>query len=208
MATVVEIREFRGAVRIAFQGHESLKVRARHFHMRPLAIGDTIDIEQYIDQIAALQLTDAYEAALTSLDFQARTEREILRSLLAKGYVFPAAEAAVKRLRENRLLDDKRYAERAVEIGAGRALGAYAVRQKLRAKGVSDEDAEEALCALDSGQQGEAAERAARQLLRKYEKLPMREARAKLSQALARRGFAWEAVREAVGKLIQEDEWE
>ena len=95
-----------------------------------------------------------------------------------------------------------------MEVNAGRAVGVYAVRRKLRAKGVSDEDAEAALGALDDAQQAEAARRAAQGLVRRYADLPAREGRAKLSQALARRGFAWDAVREAVDAVLAEDDWD
>ena len=57
-------------------------------------------------------------------------------------------------------------------------------------------------------QQAEAARRAAQGLVRRYADLPAREGRAKLSQALARRGFAWDTVREAVDAVLAEDDWD
>jgi SOS response regulatory protein OraA/RecX len=206
LATVTEIRETRGVVRVTFDGREALAVRARHFQMCPLKIGDALDPARYIGRVAPLQLADAYEAALESLEFRARTEKELERSLLEKGFVAPAVEKTLARLRENRLLDDRRYAERTVERSAEKPVGVYALKQKLRAKGISEEDAEEALSLLDSDQQSDAAKRAARQLARKYEKLPPREAKAKLSQALARRGFPWDAIREAVESALGDGE--
>jgi regulatory protein len=208
MATVTGIREFRGVVRISLDGREALVVRARHFRMRPLSEGDAVDAGAYADQIASIQLSDAYEAALSSLDFQARTEREIARALASKGYVAPAVDAVIERLRENRLLDDRQYAMRAAEVSANRAVGVYALKRKLRMKGVSDEDAEEAMALLDARQQSDAAGQAAEKLLRKYEHLPAREAKAKLSQALARRGFSWDAIRETVEALISGGDWD
>lgn len=208
MSTVTEIRDFRGVVRVLLDDAPALKVRQKHFRALPLAVGDEVDCESYVDRLAAAQFADAYEAALNSLDLCARTRRELERSLLARGYVPPAVEAALDRLAENGLVDDRRYAERAVEVNASRPVGVYAMRRKLRAKGISDEDAEAALGALDDAQQAEAARKAARSLMRKYEGLPAREGRAKLSQALARRGFSWEAVREAVDAVWAEDDWD
>ena len=203
MSTVTEIRNFRGVVRVLFDDAPAMKVRQKHFRALPLAVGDDVDCEAYADRLAAAQLADAYEAALC-----ARTRRELGRSLAARGYVAPAVEAVLDRLTDNGLIDDRRYAERAVETHANRAVGVYAVRRKLRAKGISDEDAEAALGALDDEQQAEAAQKAARSLLRKYEGLPAREGRAKLSQALARRGFSWDAVREAVDAVWDADDWD
>ena len=67
---------------------------------------------------------------------------------------------------------------------------------------------EAALGALDDEQQSQAAQAAARSLLRRYAQLSAREGRAKLSQALARRGFSWEAVRAAVDAVWEADEWD
>ena len=208
MSTVTEIRNFRGVVRVLFDDAPAMKVRQKHFRALPLEVGDDVDCEAYAGRLAAAQLADAYEAALNSLDLCARTRRELGRSLAARGYVAPAVEAVLDRLTDNGLIDDRRYAERAVETHANRAVGVYAVRRKLRAKGISDEDAEAALGALDAEQQAEAAQKAARSLLRKYESLSAREGRAKLSQALARRGFSWDAVREAVDAVWDADDWD
>ena len=87
-------------------------------------------------------------------------------------------------------------------------MGVYALRRKLKAKGISDEDADAALEAFDDDQQQAAARRAAEKLLKRYEGLPRREARAKLSQALARRGFGWDSVRAAVDALLSDDSFD
>ena len=78
-------------------------------------------------------------------------------------------EAAVERLRENRLIDDARIAGRIAESSADKPVGVYALRRKLKAKGISDEDADAALEAFDDDQQQAAARRAAEKLLKRYE---------------------------------------
>ena len=208
MSTVTEVRVFRGVARLSFDDAAPLKVRLKHFKALPLAAGDEVDAEEYAARVAEAQRADAYEAALNSLDLCARTRQELRRSLLARGFVSGAVEATLDRLADSGLVDDRRYAERAVEVSAARPVGVYAVRRKLRAKGVAEEDAEAALGALDDEQQAQAAQAAARSLLRRYAQLPAREGRAKLSQALARRGFSWEAVRAAVDKVWEADEWD
>ena len=208
MSTVTEVRVFRGVARLSFDDAAPMKVRLKHFRALPLAAGDEVDAEEYAARVAEAQRADAYEAALNSLDLCARTRQELRRSLLARGFVSGAVEATLDRLADSGLVDDRRYAERAVEVSAARPVGVYAVRRKLRAKGVAEEDAEAALGALDDEQQAQAAQAAARSLLRRYAQLPAREGRAKLSQALARRGFSWEAVRAAVDKVWEADEWD
>ena len=204
MPIVTDIRENRGRVEVEADGVTFAKVRKAHFVKYPLETGEEIDPEAYVSRLAAAQFADGYEAALTSLDFSARTAREIANSLRRKGYVEPCVEAVVARLTENGLIDDARYAQRMAELQSAKPVGRYAFKRKLLAKGISDEDAEEALSAFDDGQQQAAALEAARKLCRKYAALPAREARAKLSQALARRGFGWDAIESAVETVFEE----
>ena len=203
MAIVTEIREIRGLVEVVVEGAVLARVRKAHFEKLPLSAGDDIDAAAYLDRLAAIQFSDGYEAALTSLDRSARTAKTLSDSLRRRGYVPPAIDAVIARLTENGLIDDARYAQRMAELSASKPVGIYAFRRKLRAKSISDEDAAEALSAFDDDQQRDAALEAARRLYRKYEALPEREARAKLSQALARRGFGWDAIESAVDDVVQ-----
>ena len=205
MSTVSELREFRGCMIVSLDDAPSMRIRKAHFEKRPLAEGEEIDAEQYMDQLASLQFADAYEAALSTLDYSARTSKELERSLLSKGYVPPAVGAVLARLRENHLIDDRRLASRIAETNAARPVGVYAMKRKLRAKGISEDDASEALEGFDDEQQRRAAQMAGEKLLRRYSGLSSREMRAKLSQALARRGFPWDAVSAAVDALLEEN---
>lgn len=202
MPTVTGIEEKRGLMKISLDGCVWARVRKIHYQKYPMEIGEEIDTDGYMDRVAAVQFADAYEAALTSLDFSARTGREIENSLRRKGYVSPAIEAVIEKLTANHLIDDKRYAQRIAQIQSQKAVGLYAVKRKLRAKGISEADAEDAMEAFDENQQRAAARAVAEKLYRKYESLPRREARCKLSQALARRGFGWDVIESAVEDLI------
>ena len=207
MNIVSDIQERRGIIEISVDGCVVLKVRKKHFYQNPLESGSEIDLDHYENIIASIQFSDAYEAALTSLDHSARTAKELERSLTAKGFVPTAVASVVERLTENRLIDDRRIAERIAESNSSKPVGVYALKRKLRAKGISEEDASEALEVFDEAQQLSAARKAAEKLYRKYSSLPTREARAKLSQALARRGFPWDAVREAVDGVLCDDDY-
>ena len=193
-------------MQLSLDGVSWLKVRKKHFLKRPLAEGEAIDPEEYISSLASIQASDCYEAALTMLDMAAQTKNGLVRKLVFKGYVAPAAEAAAERLVEIGLIDDQRYAERVAQSQLKKPVGAYAVRRKLMAKRLSEEDIEAAMEGFDGGQQAEACKTAAEKLWRKYSALPSREGRAKLSQALARRGFSWDAIHSAVDALSSEDD--
>ena len=209
MAIVNEIREIRGLMVISLDGTVWLKVTRKHFAKNPLEEGENIDPEAYIQRMAAIQAADCYEAALTVLDQASKTEGEMRKKLIMKGYVTPAAEAVVERLKENHLLDDRRIAERIAQTQIGKPVGVYALKRKLQAKQLSREDIEAAMEGFDDEQQANACKAAAEKLWKKYADLPKREARAKLSQALGRRGFSWDAISGAVDEMISEwDEFE
>lgn len=208
MAIVNDIREIRGLVEISLDGVAWMRIRKKHFALRPLEAGEAVDPQAYIETLAALQAADCYEAALTMLDQSAKTAGEMRRRLVAKGYVEPAAEATVERLTENRLLDDRRIAERIAQTQIGKPVGAYALRRKLQAKQLKAEDIEAAMEGFDEEQQAGACRAAAEKLWRKYSALPKREGRAKLSQALGRRGFSWDAISTVVDELVSDDGFE
>ena len=208
MATVVSVEIRRGIAQVLTDAGEKLQIRQKHFLLRPLQPGDCLETESYLDAIAALQSKEAFEAALCALDISARTRNELAKILSRKGYVLPAVEAVLARLTEIGLIDDRRYAQRQVELAIDRPVGAYSLKRKLRGKGISEEDLSMALDPLDEQQQLSAAQRAVGALRRRYEKLPPREARQKLSQALARRGFGWDTIAQAVEGVFPEEDWE
>jgi regulatory protein len=203
MGVVTEIRENRGMVEVLVDSATVARVRKAHFERCPVRVDEAIDEAEWLGRMAAVQFAEAYEAALSSLDRSARTARDLANSLRRRGFVQPAIDAVLARLTENGLIDDAQYARRMAELSASRPVGLYAFKRKLRAKGISDDDAEDALAAFDDDQQRAAAIQAAQKLYRKYEALPEREARTKLSQALARRGFAWDAIEGAVEALFE-----
>lgn len=204
MPTVTDIRVNRSIVEIEADGATVARVRKEHFAKCPLALNDEIDVQAYLDRVASVQFADAYEAALTSLERCDRTARDLTLSLKRRGYVEGAVQAVIERLTESGLIDDARYARRLAETQSTKPMGVYAFKRRLRAKGIGEDDAEEALEAFDDAQQQEAAKQAAEGLIRKYAALPRREARSKLSQALARRGFGWDAIQGAVDELLDD----
>lgn len=204
MAIVTGVKRYRGIVSLSLDGLEGARIRDKDFAEFPVEEGDAIDEEEYMDRIAAKQMKDACDAALTLLEASEKTQAELRRALLRKGFVEPAANAAVARAAEYRFVDDRRYADRKAALGARQDMGVYALKRKLRAKGVSEEDAEEALSQLDEDQQKAACARQFAKIAYKYEDLPAREARAKASQALARRGFSWDVISSVLGDALED----
>ena len=203
MATITGIEPVRGRVDLYLDGALFLRLKKAHFEKCPLCEGDEIDPDEYLGRLSQVQFSDAWESALTGLEKSARTEKEVADSLLRRGYVAPVVAAVTERLKETRLLDDAQYAGRLAELQSKKPVGLYAFKRRLKAKGISDDDAAQALEVFDDQQQAACLE-AAERLFKKYEALPPREGKPKLSQALARRGFGWDAIESALDQLFSD----
>jgi regulatory protein len=148
----------------------------------------------------------AKEAALRLLSRGPRTEREISERLLTRGFVADAVEAAIGRLRRVALLDDLAFARaflrrELLSKPQGRAL----LAAKLRRRGIpasliaaldgtigEEEDLVTRSLATEEGR----AAAAIVQLRRRYGALPAQARRRRLEQALLRRGFSWDVIRD------------
>ena len=104
------------------------------------------------------------------------------------------------------MIDDTRYAERYVELHKATQTGRYALRRKMRAKGL-DENLVDGLLEenLDDESQLEGARALAARYARRYEGEEPRKARSKISQALARRGYSWDIISQALDADFDEE---
>lgn len=194
MAVVTGITVERGIVSVSADGLRFARIRSADFARFPLEEGDAFDPDEYMDRLAAEQLKDACNTVVALLKASDKTRAELIKTLTRKGFVIRAAEAAADRACEARYVDDRRYAARMVERSAGGDKGIYALKRKMYQKGISGEDAEEALSALDGEQQKTACKKAYDKIKYRYEDLEPRQARGKAAQALARRGFSWDTI--------------
>lgn len=144
----------------------------------------------------------AREAAYSLLAASAKSEAQITTALERKGFDADTVAKTVALLRTQGYLNDRELAVSLVK--RNNAYGRLALAQKLRQKGVSREDAEEALEELSEEDELSAAAALAQKNLYRYASLPEREKRAKLLQLLARRGFSWDIIHSAVNECTED----
>jgi regulatory protein len=150
----------------------------------------------------------ARDVCLRLLTDRARTRQELAQALRRKGVPDDAAHTVLERFDEVGLIDDAAFAGQWVRSRhTHRGLARRAIAMELRRKGVSDEDAGEALAEVDT----ESEERRARELVdRKLRSLAIgtAEQRAvagrRLVGMLARKGYgagiAYRVVKEALAE--------
>ena len=145
----------------------------------------------------------ALDRAVGYLAARARSKREIEQKLLQAGYRPCTVEMVLYKLEREHLLDDADFARQWVESRSMHQLGRNRIARELRRKGVSPEEAEEALGAIDEEEQLtgaiKQAERAAARI--KPGEDP-RKAAHRIYAMLSRRGYSWDTAREAVSQVL------
>ena len=90
-------------------------------------------------------MTDCYTAALRILNYRFNSEEELRRKLAAKKFSGDEIDQTIARLRDERWLDDARFAEAFVQTRARKGVGRLRIRRELGAAGVDPEVAAAAL---------------------------------------------------------------
>ncbi len=152
----------------------------------------------------------AKEAALRILAGGPRTEREVEGRLLERGYHGDAVERALERLRRVSLLDDRAFVRSFLRTELFKAAqGRRLLELKMRRRGVPDTLIRELDLFLTddpdlTGRSLASEEDRARvgfaQLRRRYSRLRPEVYQRRMQQALARRGFGWDLIRDLLGE--------
>lgn len=143
----------------------------------------------------------ALDRALTLLEYRARTANEMRRALLQREFDEETADAVVERLIQLGYIDDAAFADAIVRSSLRKGQGTWRAKRALYAHGVGEEQSAEALCKIDEDDELEAALAPAQKLWQRYEGCPPRERAARVSRALAGRGFGYDVISRALRQI-------
>ena len=148
-----------------------------------------------------------YTAALKLLNYQWRSEKDLDERLRKKGFAPASISVAIARLREEKWLDDKRFATEFVRSRRGRNLGRFRISKELQARGIDRDQAREATAGDPSDERKHlvaAAEKRINALTRtkgaRFEASP--EGRRKLAAYLLRQGYEFQTVLEVLDEQL------
>ena len=135
-----------------------------------------------------------------------RTREELRSDLLKRGIPEQAADRVLDRFTDVGLIDDAEYARMWVESRQrSRGTAGSLLRQELRAKGIDDIDAQQALAAIDPVAERERAVRLVEAKLASTARLEPVVRQRRLVSMLQRRGYssgvAFSVVRQVLGDL-------
>ena len=158
------------------------------------------------DEIKALQAADAIAVAVDQsvrfLSYRPRSVEEIRRYLQQKKVDAVAIEAAIAQLEKLGYVDDLAFARFWVSNrDEFRPKGPLALRQELRQKGISNAIVDQVLADVDFT---DAAERVARQLVKRLANADRRTFQTRMYEHLARRGFTSDTVQDVIALLLEE----
>ena len=184
---------------VVHAGGEVFQVPGPLFRERPLREGEELDIEEYDQWLLTHQYRPALEYAVSLLAQRPFARQELWDRLRRIGYRPNVCDMALYKLERHGLLDDTDFARQWAASRAGRKLGPRRIRQELSRKGVSREDADQALEALDEDELREAAVDLAARALRKAKpgEDPRRVSQRVIAM-LVRKGYDFSLAREAL----------
>lgn len=153
----------------------------------------------------AMELRRAVRRAGSLLRAAERTRAELKQALRDRGFVEAIAEEAVGKVAASGFLNDEAVTQRAVDRMTGLGRSDEAIRQKLAARGIDPEEAEEAIEAADAAPAPDRAAGLAKQLAARLPKglaaaVRWRRVLAGLSRAGYSEEESLEAARTALGE--------
>ena len=204
MDVITAITKERGRLRIGVNEDSEVLVPVSLFRERPLSVGDAIDMEEYDQWLLLRQYRHALDRAVAFLAGRARSRREMEERLLRSGYRPCTVEMVLFKLEKEGLLDDADFARQWVSARSARRMGRGHIAQELRRKGVSAQEAEEALESLSEEEQLEGAMLLVEKALsRASSGEEPRKTAARITAMLARRGYGYDVAREAISRVME-----
>lgn len=190
---------------VRFSDGTEQTVDRQTFDESPYRVGEEITEEQWAQLLESSQYNRARERALYLLGLRDYACRELEQKLHTEATPEIAARV-VERLLEVGLLDDARYAARmARHLSEVKRYPRRRIVQELCHKGISSELAQEAVEEID----GTDLQQILALLEKKYyNKINSTDERRRVEAALARRGFDYTAIRQAMEEFGAADDSE
>ncbi|MCA0971822.1 recombination regulator RecX [Halobacillus litoralis] len=161
--------------------------------------------------INALIQTDtihkSYTLAINYLSYRMRSEKEMRQYLLEKEVEPEHVDEIIKRLYNEKLLDDQEFANSLIRTRVmTSSKGPLLLKKELIEKGVTAMQAEEALQYYPFDRQLEKASKFAEKKMRQDSRKSRKQQIQSVQQTLMQKGFSGDVIQEALASLPEEEE--
>lgn len=205
MDVITEVKRERGKFHVTVNGSETILVPLGLFRERPLDEGAAIDLEAYDQWLMVRQYRFALDRAVAALAARPCSRKEIEDKLKRIGYRPCTIEMVLYKLEREQLLDDGDFARQWVAARARHGLGKQRIAQELKQKGITADEAEEALADMDEEEQICQATLLAEKALRRAKAgEEPRKTAARILAMLSRRGFGYAIAKEALERAKED----
>lgn len=165
-------------------------------------------------EIDAIQEDDhyqqAYQKALTFLNFKMRTMKEVADKLAKQGYDGETIDRVLQKLVELNFVNDHYYAEMYLNENRSLAMkGPNAIAFELKKKGINDRIVQEVISQYDEEEQYNQALTVAEAYVKRQTRVSVKTARQKVYAYLLQRGYESDIVQDVVTHLefnVQEEQ--
>jgi regulatory protein len=169
-----------------------------------LRVGDWLSDERIVELKAGDAIERARDKALNYLSYRPRSEWELRHYLRDKGFDDDVIDLVLERLRQADLVDDLAFARYWIDNRLRfRPRGRWALEQELRQKRIDTKVIEKALIGFDEEL---ALKKAVQRHARRLQHLSSEKFRERLIQRLARRGFSYGDIRDALETYRSSDD--
>lgn len=166
-----------------------------------------IDEITYEDEIAK-----AFNSALHFLSFQMRSEHEVKKKLLEKGYGESVVLEAIQKLHKLGFLNDETYSKALLETKKKmQKKGPYAIKEDLRKKGIEKDLQDKVLSTFTYDEQKQLAKELAEKTIKLNSKKTPSQIKQKIQETLIRKGYSFSIVEDILSEINlekEDDEWQ
>jgi len=205
MSTITALRAAKRTterVNLFLDGRFTFSLEKDDVVRQKLEVGLELSQEKLAELTDAMQMGRCLDAAYRLLGYRPRSESEVRTRLQRRGFPPEHIAAAIGKLKERGLLDDREFARFWVENRAAfRPRSRGLTRSELLKKGVAEDAIRDVVSDMD---ETDAANRAAAIKARRLSGLEYREFRQRLGDFLRRRGFTYETIDRAVKHAWEE----
>lgn len=163
--------------------------------------------DDFISEIlTAEEEMNAYNYAVNLLSRAPKSEKELKLKMQDKGYDLIFIENAIKKLKEQRYIDDERYSEMFINSKINISKdGRRKIKEALYNKGINKEIIDEKLSSVSEEEEIERAFLLAKKKFASMKEEDTRKKTLKLSNYLINKGFEYGTVRKVVSGLLNGD---
>ena len=199
--TISSVRRIHGKAILTLSTGETLSMPRAMLREKPYKSGMLFDHGEHEAFLNNRSYSFAMEKAGAALTSRARTEKELVDTLIKNAYPEQTIARVMAYLVEAGYIKDAAFAQQWAASRSSKGLGSRRIRMELRQKGIRQEDIDEAVSSVGEDAELRGAIMTAEKASRGKD-LNSPADRQRILAALARRGYGYSVAKHAINTLL------